>query len=236
MTNTTPVTIDQQLKAVAREIAMRRNVYRRRVSQGAMKPEEADREIAAMEAVHLSLRLLENVDVYRGTEALLDEAIAAMKALHESAEPIEDDPEIPARIPADALRAFIDAHARLLYEQAHLPVASSAVRDVLTERLRQVSEEGWTAAHDDNHRDGSLAKAAACYALCAGIGTASASGLETHYEFVAEYQRCEVPLPPWPWEPKSWKPKNPRRDLVRAGALILAEIERIDRATVKGNS
>lgn len=35
----------------------------------------------------------------------------------------------------------------------------------------------------------------------------------------------------WPWGSSWWKPKDPRRDLVRAGALILAEIERIDRAS-----
>ena len=36
----------------------------------------------------------------------------------------------------------------------------------------------------------------------------------------------------WPWAASWWKPKNRRRDLVRAAALIVAEIERIDRATV----
>jgi len=34
----------------------------------------------------------------------------------------------------------------------------------------------------------------------------------------------------WPWAEKWWKPKNERRDLVKAAALILAEIERLDRA------
>lgn len=33
----------------------------------------------------------------------------------------------------------------------------------------------------------------------------------------------------WPWSREWWKPKNPRRDLVKAGALIVAEIERLDR-------
>ena len=36
----------------------------------------------------------------------------------------------------------------------------------------------------------------------------------------------------WPWHRQWWKPKNARRDLVRAAALIVAEIERLDRATV----
>jgi hypothetical protein len=34
----------------------------------------------------------------------------------------------------------------------------------------------------------------------------------------------------WPWDEKWWKPGTPRRNLVKAGALIVAEIERLDRA------
>lgn len=34
----------------------------------------------------------------------------------------------------------------------------------------------------------------------------------------------------WPWDASWWKPNARRRNLVKAGALILAEIERIDRA------
>jgi hypothetical protein len=92
---------------------------------------------------------------------------------------------------------------------------SAAVNDVLVERVRQLSEEGYDAAHDDAHSDGTLAQAAACYA-------ANAS------EF---WHRGYGGRPYWPFDEEYWKPKDKRRDLVRAGALILAEIERIDRAT-----
>jgi hypothetical protein len=34
----------------------------------------------------------------------------------------------------------------------------------------------------------------------------------------------------WPWEASWFKPSTARRDLIKAGALILAEIERLDRA------
>ena len=37
----------------------------------------------------------------------------------------------------------------------------------------------------------------------------------------------------WPWDAEWWKPTDRRRDLVKAGALILAEIERLDRATLE---
>jgi hypothetical protein len=41
----------EKLDAVNREIAMRRNVYRKRVAAGRMKKAEADREIRIMEAI-----------------------------------------------------------------------------------------------------------------------------------------------------------------------------------------
>jgi len=87
------------------------------------------------------------------------------------------------------------------------PVMTRAATDVLAERQRQVEAEGWTIEHDDQHRNGELATAAACYAEPKGL-----------YNFA------------WPWDREWWKPKDRRRDLVRAGALILAEIERLDRA------
>jgi hypothetical protein len=40
----------------------------------------------------------------------------------------------------------------------------------------------------------------------------------------------------WPWPESWWKPTGDRRNLVKAGALILAEIERIDRAAQQGAS
>ena len=33
----------------------------------------------------------------------------------------------------------------------------------------------------------------------------------------------------WPWDRQWWKPKSRRRNLVRAAALLIAAIERIDR-------
>ena len=86
---------------------------------------------------------------------------------------------------------------------------SRAVLDVAAERRRQVEAEGWTPEHDDEHVVGELATAGASYALVA-VG----------YGLLA--------LRTWPW-PAGLKPTTPRRDLVKAGALILAEIERLDR-------
>jgi hypothetical protein len=106
--------------------------------------------------------------------------------------------------------------------------------DVLAERHRQVEAEGWTPEHDDKHSNGSIALASALYATNASLasrfvadGTIDADGID---DAVA---RCPPPST-WPWDRKWWKPKGRRRDLVRAAALILAEIERLDRATPSG--
>lgn len=86
-----------------------------------------------------------------------------------------------------------------------------AILDVIAERHRQQSVEGWTPEHDNAYQNSELADAAACYAI--------------H----AHNQGFSTPAH-WPWSPDWWKQSGARRDLVKAGALILAEIERIDRA------
>lgn len=98
---------------------------------------------------------------------------------------------------------------------------TKAARDVLAERLRQVTEEGWTAEHDDRHDSGEIAIAAACYAIH-GVG-----GDVSMWPRAAKLGLWGALR--WPWDWSWWKPKDRRRDLVRAGALIIAEIERLDR-------
>jgi hypothetical protein len=97
---------------------------------------------------------------------------------------------------------------------------SKASRDVITERERQKTVEGWTPDHDDDHDDDALSKAAACYALA---GTNQDESLYIHGSWKGLTDLF------WPWDAEWWKPKDRRRNLVRAGALILAEIERLDR-------
>lgn len=107
---------------------------------------------------------------------------------------------------------------------------SQAVTDVLAERIGQIAREGWTPMHDDEHAGGVLAKAAVCYALCASVGIAVEEDFPRDHDFPAAYADASAPEPFWPWAREWWKPKSPRRDLVRAAALIIAEIERLDRA------
>lgn len=91
---------------------------------------------------------------------------------------------------------------------------TQAAIDVLAERRRQLVDEVWTIKHDDNHTAGQLAGAAACYALTGAEHWGAPLAIEQF----------------WPWLKSWWKPTNKRRNLVKAGALILAEIERLDRA------
>src|SRR5690606_15824650 len=98
------------------------------------------------------------------------------------------------------------------------------------ERRRQIEAEGWTPEHDDQHTDGEMARAGGLYALIAGSGS-------TEYRNALCGQHMLDPLEAamvyWPWERSWFKPTDRRRDLVKAGALILAEIERLDRAALK---
>lgn len=100
-------------------------------------------------------------------------------------------------------------------------VPEGAVGLIAAERQRQITAEGWTPEHDDWHFDGSLAVAAACYATQANQGLHE-GGMKVR-ESVLRY---------WPWDWNWWKPTpdNRIRELVKAGALIVAEIERLQRA------
>lgn len=99
----------------------------------------------------------------------------------------------------------------------------SGVELIADERLRQTSQEGWTPEHDDKHRGKQLAKGAESY-LCA-------------WTFPDKSATRDEPVRPawsWPWSMKWWKPSNdPIRNLVKAGALIAAEIDRLQRKQAK---
>jgi hypothetical protein len=95
----------------------------------------------------------------------------------------------------------------------------SAVPDILAERRRQVDEEGWTADHDDEIHAGELAAAAASYALNA------ADQLHPLSRGAGGNEQPAI----WPWASDWWKPTAPRRDLIKAAALLIAQIESLDR-------
>ena len=84
------------------------------------------------------------------------------------------------------------------------------------ERERQCALEGFTNEHDDMQTHGELALAAAYYAAP---------------------QRWREPLPTllWPWLASEFHPtpENRQRELIKAAALIVAEIERLSRKDEK---
>jgi hypothetical protein len=75
------------------------------------------------------------------------------------------------------------------------------------ERTRQITKEGFDASHDSLHKNRELAQAGLCYW---GYGSAWSD------EDIRDM---------WPWEAKWWKPKDRISNLVRAGALFLAQDE-----------
>lgn len=118
--------------------------------------------------------------------------------------------------PTNAKKIAMELNRAILAAQpvpqasGELDALAAAARDVLAERHRQIHVEGWTPEHDDNeHADTStLATAAVCYIW----PTATTQGIIKA-----------------PWPGIGFKHEN-RRNLVCAAALLLAEIERLDRA------
>lgn len=87
---------------------------------------------------------------------------------------------------------------------------------IAEERKRQVVQENWSSDHDDRHKKFQLAKAASCYAMHVADAEEQDLGVKS------------IPCDWWPWGKKWWKPsEDPVRNLVKAGALIAAEIDRL---------
>ena len=107
---------------------------------------------------------------------------------------------------------------RLLVE---LLPASAAASDVVAERRRQIVEERRPPLEDDQYVGCELLRAALTY----GAHTALMIAGEPD-EGVPEV---------WPWAPRWWKPTTPRRNLLKAAALIIAEIERLDRQEARND-
>ena len=109
----------------------------------------------------------------------------------------------------------------------------TGVELIAAERQRQIEVEGYTPEHDAEHDDIELAKAAWCY-LFAYRKTSQGSGPALPL-LVASREWPDAPMG-WPWwedgdpfsKPIGWKPGPTQlRNLVRAGALVAAEIDRL---------
>lgn len=142
------------------------------------------------------------------------ELIATRDSARKAAARIAD----AVRVPPEMMMQKMGPVSRGSATEDIAALSRSAINDIAAERQRQIDVEGWTPDHDDQHASGQLAAAAGSYALAKHPRLLWVGG-------------NEFPLT-WPWHRRWWKPKDRRRDLIRAGALIVAEIERLDRAAV----
>lgn len=166
-----------------------------------------------------------------GQAIALTEAIKA--ATWHSGDPIPE-PRIPDML--TTITATTEAARRAVTpdfprsEHSPIPISPQAVKryhitnavidEIAHERARQIQEEGYTPEIDDavyqGGTSGELAFAAASYAKCAALELQGRDGKQ-------------MPAT-WPWSAECWKPCAPRRALVKAAALLIAQIEQIDRA------
>lgn len=91
------------------------------------------------------------------------------------------------------------------------------VQLIAEERKRQINVEGWTSDYDSEHINGELADAAGCYCIM----TTMHPETDDFFEFFHKH---------WPFSTEWWKPtpENRIRELQKAGALIAAEIDRLN--------
>lgn len=99
--------------------------------------------------------------------------------------------------------------------------AGRGVTAIAQERRRQIEGERFDPTADQQYHQGELARAAACYVRLEAMRSVAATVPGTAVD-------DRVP-PEWPWARCWWKPKDRRSNLVRAGALIAAELDRMDR-------
>jgi hypothetical protein len=119
----------------------------------------------------------------------------------------------------------------------------TGVELIAEERKRQIEIEGWDKKHDSLHSHGQMIGAAACYAVNALN--------KSHTSDFARVQIYGIPEPQetlhgvkyptkgewvdaWPWD-KRWD-KREKHDAIRsltiAGALIAAELDRLNKKSI----
>lgn len=120
-------------------------------------------------------------------------------------------------------------------EAASGEAASGAAiaRELLAELARRRTQEGFSAAADDAFATGELAHAAAAYAFTGALTAPEDRHAAVSPKGPPISERSwlhNVISELWPFSWSWWRPSSPRADLVKAGALIIAEIERLDRS------
>ena len=111
--------------------------------------------------------------------------------------------------------SYVATLAKFISENS--PKVTTGAVLIAAERLRQIEKDKWTPQHDDYYSVGQLATAAICYTE---VAVCVVSGLPLRNSILGL----------WPWDYQWWKPSaDPIRNLIKAGALISAEIDRLQR-------
>lgn len=98
---------------------------------------------------------------------------------------------------------------------------------IAAERRRQIEQKGYSPEHDQEHDDGSLLDAAQSYLMEGDFLRRHPDSFNPETMLTLQDIRG-FNASPWPWSAESWKPSpDPVRNLVKAGALIAAEIDRL---------
>lgn len=97
-------------------------------------------------------------------------------------------------------------------------MTTRALRLITDERERQFAN-GYTTQHDDLHARGQIASAAESFA--------AAAACQARGNSVDTAERAAINI--WPWDNEPKVESDPIRNLVKAAALIVAEIERLQR-------
>lgn len=101
------------------------------------------------------------------------------------------------------------------------------IAKIKKERERQQKVEGWSNEHDDRYINYELSKAAATYALGAAENNADRSVMDTFGTSGTNFSIHNL----WPFSRTFHKPVSREKDLIKAAALIIAELERLSRIT-----
>jgi hypothetical protein len=182
---------------------------------------------AGVEAGLVGRMLLVYDRTYDGKSGCHNRAMAAAAAVALEGMMSLDDVEKAIRVTMkdlghplrDGSYVAAEVRARLAKPAEQTPVGDASIGLIAAERERQIKGEGWTLEHDDAHKYGELAAAASCYAHHANCQ-------------IRKFQPSYIKNRPsdWPWDAKWWKPSAfPVHNLVKAGALIVAELDRLAR-------
>lgn len=96
---------------------------------------------------------------------------------------------------------------------------------IAKERRRQIHSLGFGPKNDEQYKDNELAKAASSYLATVVSPDEDAEGNLSNSRVTDD----------WPWDEMWWDPTDdPIRNLVKAGALIAAQIDRLQALKSKG--